>query len=424
MSSAIRRVLCVVAPGALGIACCSAAQAWTLKTLYSFCIQSQCADGSTPLAGVVRDSAGNLYGTTEIGGAHNQGVVFQLSPQGKKWSYKVLHDFCYACGDGAFPTAKLIVDVNGNLYGTTAAAGPNNMRGTVFRLSPDGSRWTEKILHVFTGTRDGDSADSALTYSGAASGAFYDGVSALYGNTAIGGAQDRGTVFAIMPGKRGWHEKILYSFCPAGVGACTDGENPAGDMTIDAAGNLYGLTGFGGANGGGALYQLAPGAKHTGWQQSVLYSFCSALNCTDGTIPAGPVTVDGRGHLFGTTTNDEGEGGVVFEVAKEKGSWQERVLHTFCCEDGYLPMAGVMIDPAGRLFGTNAVGGPVGLGGTVFELNGKKYSTLYNFCSSGPCTDGAGSQSQLVMDAAGNLYGTTAQGGPLSGAGTVFELSP
>jgi uncharacterized repeat protein (TIGR03803 family) len=424
MSLGKKHLLWIIANGAVVIGCCSAAQAWTLKTLYNFCTQDECADGSTPLAGVVRDSAGNLYGTTEIGGAHNQGVVFQLSPQGKKWSYKVLHDFCYACGDGAFPISKLILDVNGNVYGTTAAAGPNNMRGTVFRLSPNGSRWKEKILHVFTGTPDGDSADSGLTYSGAATGALYDGVSPLYGNTAIGGAQDRGTIFAITPGKRGWQEKILYNFCPAGVGACTDGENPAGDMTIDAAGNLYGLTGFGGANGDGALYRLAPGAKGTKWQQSVLYSFCSAPNCTDGTIPAGPVTVDGRGHLFGTTTNDEGEGGVVFEVAKKKGSWQETVLHTFCCDDGYLPMAGVMIDPAGRLFGTNAVGGPVGLGGTVFELNGKKYSILYNFCSGGPCTDGSGSQAQLIMDSAGNLYGTTAQGGPLSGAGTVFELSP
>jgi uncharacterized repeat protein (TIGR03803 family) len=137
------------------------------------------------------------------------------------------------------------------------------------------------------------------------------------------------------------------------------------------------------------------------------------------------VTIDSAGHLFGTTTNDEGEGGVVFELAKTHGTWQETVLHTFCCSDGYLPEAGVTIGPGGQLFGTNAIGGPVGLGGTVFELHhGGKYSVLYNFCADGPCTDGSGSQAPLIMDSHGNLYGTTTQGGSQSSAGTVFELSP
>jgi len=423
-----QRLFCVLARGVLGLAMAATssagAQAWRLKTLYNFCTQANCADGSTPLAGLVRDSGGNLYGTTEIGGAHDQGVVFELSPNGNKWSYKVLRDFWYEQGDGAFPIAKLVLDVNGSLYGTTAAAGPNNLRGTVFRLSPRDGRWKEEILHVFTGTPDGDSADSGLTYSGAATGAPYDGISPLYGNTARGGAQDRGAIFSLAPNKRGWKEAILYDFCPAGVGKCTDGDAPSGDMTMDAAGNLYGLTGSGGANGGGVLYRLQPNAKGARWDQAALYSFCSAPNCTDGTLPAGPVTIDSIGHLFGTTTNDEAEGGVVFELARKNGSWQETVLHTFCCDDGYLPVAGVIIDPNGRLLGTTAIGGPVGLGGTVFQLSGKKYSVLYNFCADGPCTDGSGSQAQLIMDAADNLYGTTAQGGMQSNAGTVFKLSP
>src|ERR1043165_5620877 len=165
------------------------ADAWTLRTLHSFCAEAKCADGANPLAGLVRDSAGNLYGTTETGGNTRDcnlgcGVAFELSPTGQNWTYSVLHTFCPSCGDGAFPLAALIVDVNGNLYGTTAA-GPGNGCVTVFRLSPNAGRtkWKEKILHAFSCDPFGDQATSALTYQGKDSGLPYDGTSPLYGTT-------------------------------------------------------------------------------------------------------------------------------------------------------------------------------------------------------------------------------------------------
>lgn len=403
------------------------AQASTLKVLYNFCTQANCADGSFPMAGLVRDAQGNLFGTTETGGTHDNGVVFKVSPKGKKWSYKVLHDFCYSCGDGAFPVAGLILDTEGNLYGTTMAAGPNNMRGTVFQLSPnaDGSKWTERILHVFTGTPDGDEPRTRLTYAGAAGGALYDGVSPLYGNTSRGGLHGPGGVYELTQKNGRWRTKVIHSFCAEA--GCTDGYSPEGDMTMDAGGNLYGTTTLGGANGNGTVYRVSPNAKRTKWTGSILYSFCSIADCSDGNVPQGPVTMDSKGRLFGTTTADAGEGGVVFEPVPKKGGWKEKVLHTFCtgdCKDGYLPVAGVTIDPVGNLFGTNELGGPVSQGGTVFKLSGKTFSTVYNFCTLAGCADGSIPAAPLIMDETGNLYGTTMQGGPDSGAGTVFQLSP
>lgn len=409
------------------------AQAWTLTTLYSFCAQDKCADGEFPVAGLVQDSAGNLYGTTETGGGGdcNQGfgcgAVFELSPNGKKWSYRVLHSFCYACGDGVFPAAGLILDTSGNLYGATEAAGPDNERGIVFRLSPNANRskWKEKILHVFTGTPDGDGPITRLAYQGQETGALYDGSSPLYGATATGGAANRGGVYELYHGGYGGlHEHVIYSFCESGS-TCADGWEPSGDLLFDAAGHLYGETFFGGSGGGGTVFALSPGGKKN-WTESLLYSFCSAANCSDGDTPQGQLAMDAHGRLFGTTEADSGEGGTVFKLAQKHGAWQEAVLHPFCtvgnCADGYLPVAGVIIDPLGNLFGTNELGGTGGEG-TVFKLSGGNLSTIYDFCSLQGCADGSVPGAPLIMDSSGNLYGTTSQGGAVANAGTVFELS-
>ena len=401
------------------------AKAWTLKTLYSFCSQADCSDGSVPLAGLLQDASGNLYGTTQGGGAKgDDGVVFALVPNGRKWTYEVLHSFCYSCGDGTNPGAALIADVNGNLYGTTAQSGPTGC-GTVFRLSPNAERtkWKEKMLYAASCAPFGNNILTGVTYEGAATGTPYDGVSPLYGTTNSGGT-GYGTVFALAPQGTKWKETDLYAFCPDGGNGCADGREP-GQLIVAANGNLYGNTLLGGNADAGILYELAPNARKARWHERVLYDFCSVANCTDGANPEGALVRDGDGNLFGTTTNAASEGGTVYELAKSGKSWQETVLCTFFarhCGDGYLPQAGVILNGSGNLFGTTSVGGS-GLGGTVFEWNGTTVKTLYNFCTLQNCADGAGPIAPLIRDPGGNLYGTTSGGGGAN-QGTVFELKP
>ena len=191
-----------------------AAKAWTYTLLHNFCTQGDCADGGFPTTGLARDARGNLFGVTETGGAHNAGVVFELERHAKNYAFKVLHDFCFSCGDGAFPVGSPIADVNGNLYGTTLGGGAHDC-GVAFKLTPATKKL--KILHDFcTLNGDGNALDYALSYMGKSSGALYDGISPLYGTTANGGANDHGTVFSLTPKGERWKLKTLYAFCALG----------------------------------------------------------------------------------------------------------------------------------------------------------------------------------------------------------------
>ncbi len=269
-----------------------------------------------------------------------------------------------------------------------------------------------------------------------------DAAGHLYGTTSAGGAQPngRGTVFELTPNaaKTKWTETVLYSFCS--ITDCADGANPLAGVVIDASGHLYGTT-LEGANGGnGAVFELTPNAAKTKWTETVLYSFCAQSRCTDGEGLYAGLTIDAAGSLYGTTHmggahNPPSGGGTVLAVTPNaaKTKWTGKVLYSFCalpdCADGSVPFAGLTID-AGNLYGTTSAGGPHG-GGTVFELTPNAAKTtwtetvLYSFCAQSesphPCTDGAGSEAGLIMDAAGQLYGTTTAGGA-HGYGTVFEL--
>ncbi len=402
------------------------AQAWTMKTLYNFCSEPDCTDGEVPLGRLVRDSAGNLYGTTYLGGTAGEGAVFELSRKQKAWSYHLLYSFCpvAGCADGALPWVGLIQDVKGNFYGTTLAGGGHRC-GTAFRLSPNArhTKWKLKVLHAFNCAPDGDEPVTALTYQGAATGALYDGTSPLYGATRQGGRRDIGAVYEIALKDGQWTETVLYSFC------CGNGKEPNGDVALDASGNLYGNTAFGGAGHSGTVYKLSPNAERTKWTQSVLYSFCvnRLRKCPDGYEPQGPLTMDSAGNLFGTTVDVFD--GVVFRLKPDGDIWRQRVVYSFCslqnCADGESPGGGVIIDASGNLFGTTEHGGAGFLtGGTVFELNGGTLTTLYSFCQIGSCADGGAPSAPLIMDEAGNLYGSTSDYGANGGGGTVFELSP
>jgi uncharacterized repeat protein (TIGR03803 family) len=423
--------------GMLVVMGATSASASTYKVLYSFCAKTDCADGLGPQAGLVMDASGNLYGTTQSGGGG--GTVFELTPNASrtKWKYKRLYSFCAKkhCADGLDPGGRLILDSSGNLYGT--AAGGKSDSGTVFELMPnaDRSKWSIKNLYSFcprgeNGCTDGQGPIGSLAYVGAAPGALYDGVSPLYGVTYSGGTfvnqngYGEGTAFALSPdtGTGRWKEKVIYDFCQ-NADCSTKLPQPSSALTADAAGNLYGTADQDGFNGN--LFELSPKARSGAWAETTLYSFCSQQSCADGEAPeADTVLLDSEGNLYGTTL----EGGSGFEGVMYAFSPQQSklsVLYSFCtqanCADGGVPRAGVIKDSSGNLFGTTT---DDGFGaGTVYELTGGSLHTLYTFCSQTGCADGSDPKASLIMDASGNLYGTTSEGGAHQG-GTVFEVTP
>ncbi|MGB6677311.1 MAG: choice-of-anchor tandem repeat GloVer-containing protein [Terriglobales bacterium] len=364
------------------------------KLLYSFGTTRM--DGDYPRAGLIFDNAGNLYGTTYSGGAHNAGSVFELTHKTSgRWTERILHNF-KGGADGAFPAANLIFDASGNLYGTTYAGGVHDS-GTVFELTPEATvGWTEKVLYAFgSRSQDGTSPYAGLTL---------DGSGNLYGTTLEGGTGSSGTVFELtLKAGGGWTEKVLHSF-----GQGKDGSSPYASLIIDTAGNLYGTTFYGGADGLGTAFELTPKAGGK-WAEKVLHSF----NGKDGKNPTASLIFDASGNLYGPTEDS------IFELMpKTGGGWAEKVLYNSGST------AGLIFDGAGRLYGTTYVGGPQGEG-TVFELTRKadgkwKYLVVYSFIGG---VDGANPYAGLALDRSGNMYGTTYFGGA-DNQGVVFEFTP
>lgn len=421
---------------ALGFLCCSAAPAATYRVLYTFCSRAFCNDGQMPVAGLVMDAAGNLYGTTVHGGQSDAGVVFELAKNGGRWKYKVLHQFCARnnCTDGATPWGSLIVDIHGNLFGTAGGGGSTSDDGTIFMLSPkdSGKEWKLSILYTFcprANCPDGEGPMAGLSYSGQASGTLYDGVSPLYGTTEFGGSNGFGVAFELAMKRGRWRETVLHSFCTQGGSVCTDGNTPAAPLLVSGS-SLYGTTIAGGnSSGGGLVFALSRDAGTKTWSETVLYDFCALQNCADGDEPYAGLSEDSAGNLYSTTPyggNRCANGshcGVVFQLAT---GGTENVMHDFCsgpgCPDGSGPYGNLISDASGNMYGTTAYEGSGG-GGTVFEL-GKTFSVLYDFCSQANCSDGEVPYAPVIMDRAGNLFGTTTIGGSDQQGGVVFELSP
>jgi uncharacterized repeat protein (TIGR03803 family) len=334
---------------------------WKESVLYAFCPQSICTDGSNPLSGVIFDAAGNLYGTSYTGGGHYSGTVFELIPKtGGGWTESVLYSFTGfdGGGDGGNPYGGLIFDSSGNLYGTTSGYGKYN-EGTVFKLTPhSGGGWTETVLYDFTGGNEG---------GGPYAGVISDAQGNLYGTTVGGGKGAVGVVFRLSPSKKGvWQISVLHSFTGG-----RDGGNPyAGSLIMDAAGSLYGTTSAGGAYRYGTVFKLTQsGGK---WKESVLHSFA---NGRDGAVPYSGLVFDSVGNLYGTTVHGgdlglcSGNGcGVVFKLApNSKGGWRETALHVFHDHPGASSNAGVILDAAGDVYGTTFGDGPTTFG-SVFEI--------------------------------------------------------
>jgi uncharacterized repeat protein (TIGR03803 family) len=402
----------------------TSAVAQTERALYSFGGLLD-VNGSSPQAALAFDAAGNLYGTTKYGGSFSfegelgYGTVFELSPTaGGGWTETVLHSFNDDGVDGVAPESALVLDAAGNLYGTTYSGGAHDY-GTVFELSPmAGGGWSETILHSFNNPGDGYAAVAGLVLDSAGN---------LYGTTVEGGRYNSGTVFELSPAAGGvWTEKILHHFASSSV----DGSGPLAGVTMDAAGSLYGTSG-GGAYGAGAVYEIS---RTTGTEK-VLHSFSNTSK--EGFSPMGGVILDAKGNLYGTTAvggatqhcgvqRCPAPYGTVFELMPNAGgSWSVKVLHTFLGngKDGTIPEASLVFDAAGNLYGTTISGGSSGYG-TVFKLapsaGGSWTETVLYSWGDTPSDDAP--RAGLILDSAGNLYGTTP--GDSSGNGAVFEITP
>ena len=326
---------------------------------------------------LIQATDGNLYGVTSYGGVNGSGAVFRISPSG---TLDAIYSFCAqggTCPDGQGPYAGLTMDASGKLYGTTSAGGADGW-GTVFELTPNATKtkWTERVLHsfcaqgIFSGCPDGQTPYAGL---------IIDKLGRLYGTTYQGGAHSQGTVFELTPNaaKTTWTETVLYSFCSQGGESCTDGANPNAALIMGARGKLYGTTYQGGASGQCTAFELtATNAAKTEWTETALYSFCAQENCDDGAYPGAALIIDAAGDLYGTTSGGgTGFAGTVFALTPDaKTSWKETVLYSFCaqgaypnCTDGYSPQAALLMDAWGQLYGTTYQGG-ANNGGTVFEL--------------------------------------------------------
>jgi uncharacterized repeat protein (TIGR03803 family) len=386
-----------------------AAPAQTYTVLHTFTGAPK--DGDEPLGTLVRDGAGNLYGTTDGGGSGNCtpgpgcGTVFMLNKRGRE-----LGVFSFNGQDGFAPFAGLSRDAAGNIYGTTALGGAHTCGsescGTVFRINKTGSRIE---YYSFEGQPDGATPESRpLEVSGG-----------LYGTTYLGGAGGWGSVFRISA--RGT-ETVLHSF------DITDGCFPYAGLTADTKGNLYGVTATGGIDGscndgGGTAYELDAAGNFT-----ELYEFPGAIG--GGAFSA--MILDTNGNLYGAAeeggTSDDG---TVFELSPINGTWSGRALYSFCslpkCADGNTPIGSVARDASGNIYGTTYFGGEFDAG-TVFKLDARGNETVLHSFTGG--SDGAYPFGGLIIDAAGNLYGTTEVGGDTScdvshgGCGVVFGMTP
>jgi uncharacterized repeat protein (TIGR03803 family) len=277
----------------------------TESVIYSF---SE-SDGAAPYCALILDSKGDIFGTTQSGGAYGNGTVFELMPgSGGTWTQKVLYSFTDNSGDGANPYAGVVMDEAGNLYGTTYSGGSGVGNGVVFELQPSGDNWNESLLYTFTGGSDGGAPFGGLTIHGGD----------LFGTTVRGGI-GAGVVFELTPGSGGWSESVAYTFT-----GHPDGEEPGAGVIFDKAGNAYGTTVHGGwrycAIGCGTIFKLAP-KSGGGWQETVLYRF-NGRGVGDGEYPAGGILLgNSKDQLYGTASDGGSRAhcyrrgcGIVFEL--------------------------------------------------------------------------------------------------------------
>jgi uncharacterized repeat protein (TIGR03803 family) len=373
-------------------------------------------NGAYPISGAVLDAQGNLYGTTNLAGAGGAGTVFELVPAQGGWTYVLLHSF--EGTDGGNPRSGVLVDKSGKLYGTTSNGG-SSIYGTVYELTPNGNDWTFNVIHDFSGGADGGFPSGDLIAAGR---------DTLLGMTGGGGDSNNcnnfgcGTVFALRRNGDQWTEQVIYSFQSG-----ADGSGPIGALTMDPAGNLYGVLASGQCQAGcGSVFRLHRTANGL-WQKRTVFTFNDKKR---GWFPNGGLTFDRAGNLYGTTSlggdltcNPPNGCGIVFKI---NAQGEQTVVHSFTDShgDGRLPETGLALGPNGHLLGTTAQGGhsipncEFGCG-TVFDVAPSgKVTIVYSFGGA----DGLMPLAPVFWDGTGHVYGTTFEGGT-GFAGNVFELS-
>lgn len=384
--------------------CVVPGQAQTFTVLHSF----SGSDGEYPYAGVAINSGGILFGTTSRGGTYQGGVAYELKPSGSAWTFMLLYQFGNA-SDGSSPYPTLAFGSDGALYGTTALGGTGN--GTAFNLKPSAvvckttrCPWHETSLWTFQGS------DGSLPAYGILA---FDSQGNAYGTTQYGGANNKGVVYKLTRSGQQWTESVLYSFGANG----TDGYYPLHNVVLDHAGNLYGTTYQGGSSGGGTVFQLVPSGG--GWTENIIANFPL------GADPQAGLIIDGSGNLYGATDGVGASGtSEVFELSPSGNSWQLTSLHSFPSTSQFNigPVGNLVMDQSGNLYGTTYSLG-VHNKGNIFKLTPSggswNYTDLYDFTGH---TDGNGPIGDLNIDANGNVYGTTQNGG--NGEGVVWELTP
>jgi uncharacterized repeat protein (TIGR03803 family) len=371
-------------------------------------------NGAYPFAGLIADANGNLFGTTNQGGANGYGTVFEIAKTATGYASTPTTLVSFSLATGANPVAGLIADADGNLFGTTEESGA--YAGTVFEIAKTAAGYasTPTTLVSFYGGNG--------SYPRA--GLIADANGNLFGTTSDGGAYSAGTVFEIAKTATGYASTptTLVSFNG------TDGGLPLAGLIADANGNLFGTTAAGGADGGGTVFEIAKTASGYANTPTTLVSF----NGTNGAYPAAGLIADADGNLFGTT--EEGGGGAnnvgtVFEIAKTAAGYASTptTLVSFNGTDGANPVAGLIADANGNLFGTTYAGGANDYG-TVFEIakTAAGYASTPTTLVSFNGTDGATPFAGLIADTNGNLFGTTYttyQGDGFGYPGTVFEIT-
>jgi len=392
----------------------SNAPAQTLKVLHNFDVAA--GDGNIPYSGLVEDAAGNLYGTTLEGGAHGFGTVYRLSRTSNgDFEETILYSFKGGTADGANPHAPLFRDSAGKLYSTTVAGGfsstvcnvgvPSAGCGVVFKLTPTTTgEWTETVLHRFTGADGGNSF----------TGLVRDGAGNFYGATLLGGSQGLGTVYKLSPTSTGWKETVLHSFT-----GNQDGAEPFIDcatLALDGLGNVYGSTYLGGPANAGIVFRLTPQTSGV-WTEKILYSFKGGA---DGEKAFSGVILDKSGNVYGSTSQGgSGRYGTVFKLTAANG-YAKTILHDFSLSDPALAYPNALIfDGKGDLIGTTEY--------AAFKLTpgaaGWNETVIWRWDNA---LDGLSIFAPVIMDAHGNLWGTTTWGGTAGDTtgGVAFEIIP
>ena len=393
----------------------TAALAQTYHVIYDF---TGGQDGANPFTGLTIDAGGNIYGTAFSGGAAGFGTVFSLDNSGSGWTLVPLYSFAGG-SDGEGPVARLTLGPDGALYGSTSAGGAgscNNYNG----YFGCGTVYEMRPPPRAPASVMVSWGSNVLYRFSGSDGAYpqgdltFDQAGDIYGTTINGGSAGWGVVYSLTRSNGGWTQSVLYQARGDG-----DGQYPWGGVAFDPSGSLYGVFSQNGPSGYGAVYKLA--RSGSGWTESTVHGFTYHGN--DGASPQGGLIFDGAGNFYGTTVHDATGGGTVFEFTPSGGNWTYDFLYGFTGGIDLGPYDKLVMDAAGNLYGTTFADGQYGYG-SVFKLTrsggGWVYTSLHDFTGG---SDGSNPMCALVFDSYGNLYGTASGGGDRQD-GVIFQIAP